>query len=107
MKGLYENALRKLVSELGIETRVHFLKSDKNAVGVARFMNGIDALILLSHTTPRFREQFGRVIMEAQGCGTPVIGSSCGSIPYVVGKGGWIVPEQQPEALANSRSPSC
>ena len=37
--------------------------------------------------------------MEAQACGIPVIGSSCGAIPSVVGDGGWIVPERSPEKL--------
>jgi glycosyltransferase involved in cell wall biosynthesis len=47
------------------------------------------------------REQFGRVIIEAQACGVPVIGSSSGAIPDVVGEGGWIVPERDPQALRN------
>jgi glycosyltransferase involved in cell wall biosynthesis len=29
----------------------------------------------------------------------PVIGSTCGAIPDVVGDGGWIVPERDPKAL--------
>jgi glycosyltransferase involved in cell wall biosynthesis len=29
----------------------------------------------------------------------PVIGSTCGAIPDVVGGGGWIVPEREPQAL--------
>src|SRR5262249_33276054 len=47
------------------------------------------------------REQFGRVIIEAQACGIPVIGSTCGAIPDVVGEGGWIVPERSPDSLGN------
>ena len=45
------------------------------------------------------REQFGRVIVEAQACGVPVIGSRSGAIPAVVGDGGWIVPERDPANL--------
>jgi glycosyltransferase involved in cell wall biosynthesis len=45
-------------------------------------------------------EQFGRVIIEAQSCGLPVIGSSSGAIPSVIGSGGWVVPERDPAALA-------
>jgi glycosyltransferase involved in cell wall biosynthesis len=67
---------------------------------VARVMNALDALVLLSHTTRTWKEQFGRVIMEAQACGIPVIGSDSGSIPNVVGPGGWIVPEGNVSALA-------
>jgi glycosyltransferase involved in cell wall biosynthesis len=57
-------------------------------------------MILLTRTTRSVREQFGRVIVEAQACGVAVIGSQCGAIPSVVGDGGWIVPEHAPGALA-------
>lgn len=67
---------------------------------VAAFMRGLDALLLMSRTTPSWKEQFGRVVIEAQACGTPVIGSSSGAIPEVVGAGGWIVPEGDAAALA-------
>ena len=67
---------------------------------VAAFMGGLDLLALLTRTTRTVREQFGRVIIEAQACGTPVIGSTCGAIPDVVGDGGWIVPESDPAAVA-------
>jgi glycosyltransferase involved in cell wall biosynthesis len=55
--------------------------------------------VLLTRTTNVVKEQFGRVIIEAQACGVPVIGSTCGAIPDVVGGGGWIVPEREPQAL--------
>ena len=57
-------------------------------------------MILLTRTTKTVREQFGRVIVESQACGIPVIGSNGGAIPDVVGDGGWIVPERDPAALA-------
>jgi glycosyltransferase involved in cell wall biosynthesis len=60
----------------------------------------LDVLVLMSETTDTWKEQFGRVIIEAQACGVPVIGSTSGSIPSVVGEGGWIVPEGDPDALA-------
>lgn len=72
----------------------------KDPAGVGDFMRGLDALVLLTRTTSDVREQFGRVIIEAQACGVPVIGSTCGAIPDVTGPGGWIVPERNPKALA-------
>ncbi|MET0582845.1 MAG: glycosyltransferase, partial [Pseudoxanthomonas sp.] len=60
----------------------------------------LDAMVLLTRTTKSVREQFGRVIVESQACGVAVIGSRSGAIPDVVGDGGWIVPEHDPEALA-------
>ena len=84
---------------LGLDGRVRLLEP-RHASGVAEFMSGLDALVLMSRTTRTWKEQFGRVIMEAHACGTPVIGSSSGSIPAVVGGGGWIVPEGDAPALA-------
>jgi glycosyltransferase involved in cell wall biosynthesis len=65
-------------------------------------MNGLDALILPSRTTARWKEQFGRVIIEAQACGVPVIGSDSGAIPEVLGDRGLVVPERNPVALAQA-----
>jgi glycosyltransferase involved in cell wall biosynthesis len=62
-------------------------------------MRKIDVLVLFSQTTRSWKEQFGRVIIEAQACGTPVIGSDSGSIPVVVGSGGWIVGEDDVPGL--------
>ena len=44
----------------------------------------MDALVLPSITTPTWAEQFGRVLVEAMWCGTPVIVSSSGEIPWVI-----------------------
>jgi glycosyltransferase involved in cell wall biosynthesis len=82
-----------------LQQRVEFVQP-RSAAGVAEFMHSLDALVLMSETTNTWKEQFGRVIIEAQACGTPVIGSSSGAIPYVVGDGGWIVPEGDVKALA-------
>ena len=54
----------------------------------------LDISILLSHTTPIWKEQFGRVLVESMAAGTPVIGSDSGAIPLVVGETGYIVPEK-------------
>jgi glycosyltransferase involved in cell wall biosynthesis len=97
-EGPYEAKLRERVATLGREGRVSFQGWGAPA-DVASFLRGLDALVLLTRTTRDVREQFGRVIIEAQACGVPVIGSTCGAIPDVVGDGGWIVPERDPNAL--------
>jgi glycosyltransferase involved in cell wall biosynthesis len=84
---------------LAVADRVRFLPP-RPTEGVAEFMRGIDLLVLFSQTTGTWKEQFGRVIIEAQACGTPVIGSDSGSIPAVVGGGGWIVGEDDVLGLA-------
>ena len=61
-----------------------------------RFWQGIDLLALPSLTTPRWAEQFGRVLVEAMARGVPVVGSSSGAIPEVIGDAGLIVPKAMP-----------
>lgn len=97
-EGPHEAKLRERVAALGLERRVSFRGWGAPAE-VAGFLRGLDALVLLTRTTKAVREQFGRVIIEAQACGVPVIGSTCGAIPDIVGDGGWIVPERSPQAL--------
>jgi glycosyltransferase involved in cell wall biosynthesis len=97
-EGPYEARLRARVQQLGLSGRVDF-RGWGPPGDVAAFLRGLDALALLTRTTKGVREQFGRVIIEAQACGIPVIGSSCGAIPDVVGAGGWIVPERDSESL--------
>jgi glycosyltransferase involved in cell wall biosynthesis len=60
-----------------------------------------DVLVLPSRTTPRWAEQFGRVLVEAMSCGVPVVGSDSGEIPWVIGctGGGLVVPEGDVAAL--------
>jgi glycosyltransferase involved in cell wall biosynthesis len=59
----------------------------------------MDLLVLPSLTRPNWKEQFGRVLMEAMACQVPVLGSDSGEIPYVIGEGGRVVPEGDVAAL--------
>ena len=62
----------------------------------------IDVLVMPTQTTRRIREQFGRVIVEAMASGVPVIGSTSGAIPEVIGDAGLVVPEGDAVALAEA-----
>jgi len=64
----------------------------------------MDALVLPSRTMPTTAERFGKVLIEAMACGTPVIGSSSGQIPWVIetAGGGIVFPEGDVEELARS-----
>jgi glycosyltransferase involved in cell wall biosynthesis len=59
-------------------------------------------LVLPSRTTPRWAEQFGRVLVEALLCGVPVVGSDSGAIPWVIERtgGGLVFPEGEIASLA-------
>jgi len=98
-EGEYESSLQARVQETGVEGRVRFVGS-KSLDELPIWMNAIDALVLPSRTTASWKEQFGRVIIEAYACGTPVIGSSSGAIPSVVGELGWVFKECDSSALA-------
>ena len=60
----------------------------------------MDILVLPSRTTQEWVEQFGHILLEAMAMGIPVIGSSSGEIPNVIGDAGIIFPEGDCEALA-------
>ena len=62
----------------------------------------LDVLVLPSRTTSTWKEQFGRVIVEALWCGVPVIGSDSGEIPWLIGltEGGLVFGEGDREMLA-------
>jgi glycosyltransferase involved in cell wall biosynthesis len=66
-------------------------------------LRSLDVLVLPSVTIlPLHREQFGRVLVEAMAAGVPVVGSSSGAIPEVIGDAGLVVPERDPGALAQA-----
>ncbi|MFQ3544386.1 glycosyltransferase [Halobacillus rhizosphaerae] len=66
-----------------------------------KFMNLIDLLVLPSHSMPNWKEQFGRVLVEAMACGKPVLGSNSGAIPEVVGNKKYIFEQGNISQLVN------
>ena len=64
-----------------------------------QLLRQLDLLVLPSLTRPNWKEQFGRVLVEAMACGVPVIGSDSGEIPHVIGKGGLVVAEGDVDTL--------
>jgi glycosyltransferase involved in cell wall biosynthesis len=57
-------------------------------------------LVLPSRSRPNWKEQFGRVLIEAMSCAVPVIGSTSGELPNVIGAAGLTFPEEDVTALA-------
>lgn len=95
--GVQRPDLLARAAALGVGARLELLDWSADVPGELR---RLDALALPSHTTPRWKEQFGRVLTEAMSCGLPVIGSSSGEIPNVVGDAGLIFREGDVPALA-------
>lgn len=67
---------------------------------VPKWINAMDVLCAPSQTTTRWREQFGRMLVEAMACGVPVIASDSGEIPNVVGDAGVVLTETDVEHWA-------
>lgn len=61
---------------------------------VPAWLNAMDLLCAPSQTTRQWREQFGRMLIEAFATGLPVVASDSGEIPHVVGSAGVIVGER-------------
>jgi L-malate glycosyltransferase len=69
---------------------------------VGRLLAAVDVLVLPSRTTRRWKEQFGRILVEAMACGAAVVGSDSGEIPHLIGRsgGGLVFREGQVSELA-------
>jgi glycosyltransferase involved in cell wall biosynthesis len=67
---------------------------------VPAHLNAMDVLCAPSRTTSSWKEQFGRMVIEAFASGVAVIGSNSGEIPYVVKDSGIVVSEDNADELA-------
>lgn len=86
---------------LGIGEKVRFIPW-VGSQDMPSVMRALDVLVLPSRTTPRWKEQFGRVLTEAMASGTVVVGSDSGEIPHVIGDAGLTFPEGSTAALAEA-----
>lgn len=84
--------------DVAIAGRVHFVGQVAH-YAVAPYYNCMDVLVLPSHTTPTWREQFGLVLAEAMLSQVTVVGSDSGEIPYVISDAGLVFPEGDVQAL--------
>ena len=99
--GAASGEMESLARSLGIGEKTAFIGQLPSTDLPAEY-HKLDALALPSLTRPNWKEQFGRVLVEAMAGGVPVIGSDSGAIPGVIGDAGLIVPEGDVEALAKA-----
>ena len=93
----YEQVVRNLPSQLGIETVVEFtgFRSD-----IEQVISGLDLVVHASVTG----EPFGQVIVEGMAAGKPVVATNGGGVPEIVqdGSTGILVPMGDVQAMADA-----
>ncbi len=96
-KDAYKEQLRVLVKRLGLEDCTEFLGNQKDVPSILASLN----LLVLATTT---QEAFGRVIVEAQSCGVPVVATAVGGVIDIIedGRTGLIVPPADSLAMAEA-----
>jgi glycosyltransferase involved in cell wall biosynthesis len=99
-EGPQRAALEAQVHARQLTNRVHFYPPAPPGQ-VAQQICQLDVLVLPSRTTRVWKEQFGRVLVEAMACQIPVVGSDSGAIPEVIGDAGLVFPEGDAAALAD------
>ncbi len=97
--GPEKNRLQKLAHKLGISDRIQWTPRVPSTA-MPDIYATFDVLVLPSRTRPNWKEQFGRVLIEAMACAIPVIGSTSGEIPHVIGPAGLVFPEEDVARLA-------
>jgi glycosyltransferase involved in cell wall biosynthesis len=100
--GPAEAAVREQIAAFDLASRVRLLPGVPHEQ-VARYYNCLDVAVVPSRTMRGWKEQFGRVLIEAMACGVPVVGSDSGAIPEVIASagGGLIFPEGDSRRLTD------
>jgi glycosyltransferase involved in cell wall biosynthesis len=99
--GSQEDDLKRQAAALGVQDKVLFSGArpqDEALQRIARYA----AVVMPSVTTKTWKEQFGRVAVQAMAACTPVIASDSGSLREVVGPAGILVPEGDGEAVCRA-----
>jgi glycosyltransferase involved in cell wall biosynthesis len=78
--------------ELGITSRLRMVGAVPH-LKLAKYYNAMDVLVSPSVSTTIWKEQYGLVVLQAMNSQVPVVGSSCGETPYVIGDAGLIFQE--------------
>lgn len=103
--GIGSNADRqrydRMAQWLGIESRVTF-DHPLPSTHLPNYLSGLDTLVLPSMSRPNWKEQFGRVLIEAMACEVVTVGARSGAIPEVIGDAGLLFEEGNVAALKST-----
>ncbi len=98
--GPLEGEVRHAVAHDGVRIRLLPAVPHHEAPALYRLM---DIFVLPSRETPRWREQFGRALVEAAATELPIVAAGTGEIPHVMqglGGGGRVVSAEAPAQIA-------
>ncbi len=101
VRGPQRHGLAELAGRLAVADRVVF-HGHVDEVGMPDVYPTLDVLAVPSVPMAGWVEQFGRVVVEAQASGVPVVASASGALPDVVGDRGLLVPPGDPAALGDA-----
>lgn len=93
--GILRDHLRRLVSRIGMEDRVEFIRSVPHAE-IPRYYHAADIFAIATHY-----EGFCIPVLEAMAAGLPVVASRVGPIEEIVGDAGFLV-DNRPELFARA-----
>lgn len=82
--GPQETEITRRADELGVKNQLRLMPPIPPS-NLAEHVAAMDVLALPSHTDVFWKEQYGRVLVEAMAAGVPVVGSRSGAIPEVIG----------------------
>ena len=99
--GPLEPTLREWAARHGDRVRIVTGVTHDN---VPAHLSAMNMLCAPSQTIPIWKEQFGRMVVEAFAAGIPVIGSDSGEIPFVVKDSGVVVGEKDVDGWARAIS---
>jgi glycosyltransferase involved in cell wall biosynthesis len=91
----YEKRIRQTAHSLGLEDAMLWVSVHNNLTAV---YNALDVLC----SSSSYGEGFPNVVGEAMACGVPCVVTDVGDSANIVGDGGFVVPPNQPPALAEA-----
>jgi len=101
--GPARSAVEQRVQEHGWHDAVRLTGTVKHR-DLPPYFRAAELFVAPSITTPKWEEQVGMTNIQAMACGVPVVSTHSGAIPEYVpdGKAGLLVPERDPQALADA-----